>query len=88
MVYRFFAVLAVILLLSSCSNNEIKLLNDSIELQSSFVMDELGDAVQYMFTEDAIYCSNIMTFIKIYKYGFEGNLLFEFGQNGQGPGEF
>lgn len=74
--------------LTACSSDNVKIINDKLEQQSSFILEELGDVVQYMFTEDAIYCSNIMTFIKINKYDFEGKLLFEFGRNGEGPGEF
>lgn len=88
MVCRFFSVLAVFLVLSSCSNQKVELLNDYVELQSSFVLEDLGAAAQYLFTEDAIYCSNMETFIKVHKYNFQGRKLFEFGDNGEGPGEF
>ena len=84
---KFFILLIAIVLMLACSKGIGENYNNKIKLINSFPIEVSRMAI-YLVHSNAIYVANIQNDFKTRKYDFNGNLLFEFGNKGKGPGEF
>ncbi len=84
---KFFILLIAIVLMFACSKRMGKDYNNKIKLFNSFPI-EVTQAAAYLVHSNSVYISDMQSDLRTRKYDFNGKLIFEFGNKGEGPGEF